>query len=504
MLTFKFTGADGVMTVQETLTTGMVGKQVRIEFTSDWDGLQKTAVFVAGDVSRAVINVEELVTIPAEVLRKPNQRLYVGIYGMNGEGTLIIPTIMAKGPKIEKGAEPSDDPTTDPDPAVWQQMLTAIGDLNDLDTTAKTSLVAAINEVFSKSGSGSGGITAAQISALDGMFKVAAFTKADVSAEYSAFCTAFGIENGGEEEPDEPVTPEVTLSSISATYSGGDVTVGTALSDLTGLVVTAHYSDGSQQNVTGYTLSGEIAEGENTITVTYQGLTTTFTVNGASTPAKDWTSGTAYDLTGKITIGVRLADSGGTESANESYASSDYFNCFDADYVFCDVGVVSVHFYDINKNWISRGYLNSVPNAHRVPDDAVYFRLAANATYLTESVSVIPITKINNFIAGEQSVEYVSGVINTTTGETENGSSVVVEMLPLGGASSLSVTMEDGSAVTIGRIALYDANKNYIYFAQSRTTPIDFTVSKNVGFQAFSYASLQVYPEYSGATITLT
>ena len=72
----------------------------------------------------------------------------------------------------------------------------------------------------------------------------------------------------------------VTLQSISVTYAGGEVTVGTALTDLTDITVTAHYSDGSTANVTDYTLSGEIAEGSNTITVSYGGKTTTFTVTG--------------------------------------------------------------------------------------------------------------------------------------------------------------------------------------------------------------------------------
>lgn len=73
---------------------------------------------------------------------------------------------------------------------------------------------------------------------------------------------------------------QVTLTSISATYTGGDVAVGTALTDLTGITVTANYSNGSTANVTGYTLSGEILEGENTITVSYGGKTTIFTVIG--------------------------------------------------------------------------------------------------------------------------------------------------------------------------------------------------------------------------------
>ncbi len=121
------------------------------------------------------------------------------------------------------------------------------------------------------------GLTTEQINALDGMFKVCAFTKADVSAEYTAFKTAFGIADSG-----DGGETEVTLTSISATYDGGDVAVGTAVADLTGLVVTAHYSDGTSQTVTGYTLSGTIAEGSNTVTVTYQGKTATFTVTGVA------------------------------------------------------------------------------------------------------------------------------------------------------------------------------------------------------------------------------
>lgn len=73
---------------------------------------------------------------------------------------------------------------------------------------------------------------------------------------------------------------EITLTDISASYTGGDVPVGTALTSLTGITVTGIYSDGSTSSITGYTLSGEIAEGNNTITVSYSGLTCTFTVTG--------------------------------------------------------------------------------------------------------------------------------------------------------------------------------------------------------------------------------
>lgn len=79
------------------------------------------------------------------------------------------------------------------------------------------------------------------------------------------------------------IEPEKTLSSISAIYTGGAVEVGTVITDLTGITVIAHYSDGSTESVTDYSLSGEIVQGKNSIVVGYRGMTTTFIVKGIST-----------------------------------------------------------------------------------------------------------------------------------------------------------------------------------------------------------------------------
>lgn len=138
------------------------------------------------------------------------------------------------------------------------------------------------------------GMTTAQVNALDGMFKVCAFIKDDISAEYNAFCTAFGIE-------------AATITGIFATYSGGDVSVGTDVTNLTGIVVTANYSDGSKRTVTGYTLSGTIAEGNNTITVTYEGMTTTFTVTGVSVEVTLSSISVTYSG-GDVAVGTALSD----------------------------------------------------------------------------------------------------------------------------------------------------------------------------------------------------
>ena len=78
----------------------------------------------------------------------------------------------------------------------------------------------------------------------------------------------------------ETEKPVVTLESI--TISGPNKTeykIGDKL-DLTGLVVIAHYSDGSYQEVTDYEVSGfdSAAAGEKTVTVTYQGETVSFKI----------------------------------------------------------------------------------------------------------------------------------------------------------------------------------------------------------------------------------
>lgn len=172
-------------------------------------------------------------------------------------------------------------------------------------------------------GDGGTGLTDTARALLITILRNGVFTS-DQSANITALEAA--LAGGGEDEPDEPVipdepdepdVPEKTLTSISATYSGGDVAVGTALNDLTGIVVTAHYSDGSTATVTGYTLSGTIAEGNNTITVSYGGKTTTFTVTGVAE-----SGGFVYDPS-KWLIGYIINASTGELESNAGSAVYD-------------------------------------------------------------------------------------------------------------------------------------------------------------------------------------
>lgn len=318
-----------------------------------------------------------------------------------------------------------------------------------VDGQGKVTAVEAVDLEVESSG-GNMNLTAAQIAALDNMFKVCAFTRADVSAEYNAFKAVFGIEDSGEDvhthaytssvttaatcttsgmrtyscscgesyseeipatghnyvdgvctacgATDPTYSPDVTLSSISVVYSGGDVEVGTAVTDLTGIVVTAHYSDGTSETVTGYTLSGTIAEGSNTITVTYGGKTTVFTVTGVAESGGEetgvsnettWTSGVAYTF--EPISGSYPDKSSGVIKDYNNWERSPYLYCAGASTLR---GVVKYQssvlggtndnaFYDADKNYVAPVQtftFNALNNAEvgtyfdiPIPANAAYF-----------------------------------------------------------------------------------------------------------------------------------
>lgn len=142
----------------ERITTGMVGKQVSFDFSADWDGLVKTAVFEGSGVTKDVTLSGDTAVIPHECLTAPGGMLRVGVYGT--DGTIQTPTVYTDIGQIERGADPSGDTSADPTLPIWAQLQAMIGDLGNLTTTAKENLVAAVNEAAK---SGGGGGTAADV-----------------------------------------------------------------------------------------------------------------------------------------------------------------------------------------------------------------------------------------------------------------------------------------------------------------------------------------------------
>lgn len=127
----KVSRTDCYLKVDGSLTSGMVGVPISFEFTPEWKELKKTAVFYAGTVKRDRINIERSTTVPAEVLQKSMENLYVGIYGYREDGTIVIPTVMAKVGMILRGANPSGDPGADPDLPIWADLERRVSDLEE-------------------------------------------------------------------------------------------------------------------------------------------------------------------------------------------------------------------------------------------------------------------------------------------------------------------------------------------------------------------------------------
>lgn len=119
----------------------------------------------------------------------------------------------------------------------------------------------------------------------DGSVKTA--TGYTLSGTLTVGMSVITVSYGGKTTTFNVVVSTATLQSITALFNPGSRVFYTnnTLDDLKQyLTVTANYSDSSTQNVTNYMLSGSMAEGTNTITVRYQGMSDTFTVTVQARP----------------------------------------------------------------------------------------------------------------------------------------------------------------------------------------------------------------------------
>lgn len=134
------------------ITAGTVGLPVEFTFDSHWDGLSKTAVFMAGSEQMAV-DMETTAIVPWEILMKPGVQLSIGACGVNADGTVAIPTVWANVGVVHHGATIGLFPSTNSTATIWKKLQNAIGNLLSLKTNTKDNLVGAINEVYDSVGS---------------------------------------------------------------------------------------------------------------------------------------------------------------------------------------------------------------------------------------------------------------------------------------------------------------------------------------------------------------
>ena len=103
------------------LVSGTIGEYTAtFEFSSDWDGYAKTAVFEpVGGTPREVVLVDDACVIPWEVLQAECS-LKIGCYGTNGDRRR--PTIYTPGRLVHHGAKQASA-SVEPTPDVYDQIL---------------------------------------------------------------------------------------------------------------------------------------------------------------------------------------------------------------------------------------------------------------------------------------------------------------------------------------------------------------------------------------------
>ena len=157
----RATGQTLELVESERLVSGSVEiYTAAFEFDPAWDGYAKTAVFT-DDMGRSaeIALTDNTCTVPWEILRA-GKYIHIGVYGVNGDKR--YPTIYtANGLRVFEGALPTN-PSQPPSPTEYEQLLSMIGDTAALKTTDKSSLVAAINEIY-QAGGGGNSVTDAQV-----------------------------------------------------------------------------------------------------------------------------------------------------------------------------------------------------------------------------------------------------------------------------------------------------------------------------------------------------
>lgn len=116
------TGTTAAVSVSYPITAGTVGLPVEFTYDSQWQPLQKTAVFRVGSKIMDCLNAQTKAIVPWELLKRPGCRLWCGVYGTDEAGALQIPTVWADLGEILPGADPSGDESADPTLPVWQQL----------------------------------------------------------------------------------------------------------------------------------------------------------------------------------------------------------------------------------------------------------------------------------------------------------------------------------------------------------------------------------------------
>lgn len=156
MKTLRFLIRDKQITRQDrnAVVAGAVNHyELNISFDDDWDGLTKTVVLENGDVKVELLYTGGMV-LPWEVCKEGG--LLLSVRGTktlaDGRTQVVRSARMAKPIPVEPGGSENGEAPTGFTPELAQQVLAVLGDLAALLTTNKSTMVAAINEIYQEAG----------------------------------------------------------------------------------------------------------------------------------------------------------------------------------------------------------------------------------------------------------------------------------------------------------------------------------------------------------------
>lgn len=265
------------------------------------------------------------------------------------------------------------------------------GDLTFL-TTSYTPPVTSVNGQTGAVVIQTGGLTQAQINALDGMFRAAAYAE-DATAEYAAFCTAFGIVTT---YSITNTLTNVTNSNAATSISGGSSYTGTLTADsgynIDTVTVTMGGVDITATAYSGGTVS--IASVTGNIVITASAST-----SSGKSDMDEWTDGVAYtDLT--VVANEYVKSNSGAFAAYNGWSRTGFVYCEGASTITfpampddgsggSDLGTSNAWYTDQNTN--TRISNISISKTHSttvtVPANAKYFAISSATAGLESCIA---------------------------------------------------------------------------------------------------------------------
>lgn len=126
MIIFRANSRQANCLSDDAITTGSAGIEVRFSCSDEWDGLARVAIFKGSGEQVDMLITDDVCTVPQKVLTKSGSQLRIGLYGTDGSGDLMIPTVWADAGRILSGAAPSDLDPTQEEQTLLDQMIAAL------------------------------------------------------------------------------------------------------------------------------------------------------------------------------------------------------------------------------------------------------------------------------------------------------------------------------------------------------------------------------------------